>query len=792
MTQNHSPDPAIDPAIDPLIDALAGTDMWHTAPVAGLPVMRMSDGPAGVRGTSFSGPASASFPCGTALAATFDPELVRQVGAALAREAQSKSAQVLLAPTVNLHRTPIGGRNFECMSEDPVHTAAIATAYIQGVQGGGVACCVKHFVGNDTEFARFVVSSEIPERLLREVYLVPFEAAVAVGVRSIMTGYNRLNGTFCSEHEWLLDQVLRGEWGFDGVVISDWYGTHSTVPALLAGLDIEMPGPPLHRGDKLRAALAGADEEQRILIESAIAASVERLRALAQWTNAASAGAAEVTADDPATRAVSRRAAAASMVLLTNRDDALPLRPGASLALIGPYAGTGRVQGGGSAQVRADQPSALLPALIERGFQVSHARGCVIDKSVPILQGQFRFHLTDAHGGEAIAQQTRLQLIRQHSEPDGLSGDVGARITGTFTVDTTGDWEIGLRAVGAATVTIDGNAVIALDGTEPLGSFYGFGSKEVIGRIHLEADIEHHLEVSYPPSGGEAMCGVMVGARPADQPDLIGEAVALATSSDVAVVVVGTNEEWETEGEDRLSLVLPGDQDALVAAVLAANPNTIVVVNAGSPVTMPWVDRVPATLQMWFPGGQLGLALTDVLSGDVEPGGRLPVTFPRQLSDTPAAAYHPGDGVRAEYGEGHWIGHRWYRHQGIDPLFWFGHGLGYTTFELGSTVLDGTPAEGATVTTEARNTGSRSGHEVVQVYLRYQGDHPDMEPVLRFVGSAKVFADPGEQVTATVVLPRRAFESWLDQRWQIPTGSFEVLVGRSAGSAVGIGRLADR
>ncbi|MET0457622.1 MAG: glycoside hydrolase family 3 N-terminal domain-containing protein, partial [Ilumatobacteraceae bacterium] len=355
-------------SLDQKIALLAGADAWHTAAFDDpeVPAIRMSDGPAGVRGTSWSGAASASFPCGTALGAMWDPALVEQVGRALGREAHAKSAHVLLAPTVNLHRTPIGGRNFECPSEDPVLAAAVAVAYVRGVQHERVAACIKHFVGNDTEFERMTISSEIDERTLRELYLVPFEAAVREGgVRAIMTGYNKLNGTYCSEHPWLLADVLRGEWGFDGAVVSDWFGTHSAAASLLAGLDIEMPGPPRERGERLAAAVAAGEVGERDLD-----VAVARLLALGEWAGAATTGTAEVTVDDPETRAVIRRGAAQAMVLLKN-DGVLPVSPTTTrVALIGPYARFGRPQGGGSARVRPDHGRGPLEALEARGLDV--------------------------------------------------------------------------------------------------------------------------------------------------------------------------------------------------------------------------------------------------------------------------------------------------------------------------------------------------------------------------------------------------------------------------------------
>jgi len=768
------------------VELLAGIDLWHTPAVGSVPPIRMSDGPAGVRGTSFTGPASASFPCGTALAATFDPDLIHQVGQALGREARSKSAQVLLAPTVNLHRTPIGGRNFECMSEDPVHTAAIATAYVEGVQSRGVACCIKHLVGNDTEYNRFAVSSEIDERVLREVYLVPFEAAVAAGVRSIMTAYNRLNGTFCSEHEWLLSEVVRRDWGFDGVLISDWFGTHSTVEAVLAGLDIEMPGPPQHRGPKLQAALEAADDPARLT--AAIEASATRIASLAEWTAAADSDGSETTDDDPSTRAIIRRAAAAGTVMLSN-DGVLPLHPRQRVALIGPYARTGRVQGGGSAQVRPHQPVAIEQALAERGLAVESALGCRIEKHLPVIKGAFTLEISDTHGRRVTTELRRAELIRQlgNDEIDGLDaleGPTTAQMSGRLVVDRSGTWWIGVRAVGEVIVRIDGNETVRLDGTDIGGSFFGFGSSEVIASVELDADVEHVLEVDYPAGPETGMRGVIIGAAPADDDDLLPEAVDLAGRCDVSVVVVGTNNEWETEGEDRAGIELPGAQDRLIEAVAAASQRTVVVINAGSPVAMPWLDAVDAVLVIWFPGSQLGAALTDVLLGDVEPGGRLPVTFPRTLADTPAAATYPGDGTTMEYAEGLLIGYRWYLERGIEPLFWFGEGRGYTEFEWANDEVEviGHPNTGVEVIVPVTNIGRRAGHEVVQVYVRYVGDHSEVPSITRFVGSARVHAVPGEGIRATVQVPQQRWMSWLEGRWVLPVGPHEVLVGRHAGA----------
>jgi beta-glucosidase len=767
-----------DLTVEQKVHLLAGADMWHTVgfPAPPVPVIRTSDGPAGVRGTSWDGVRSASFPCGSALGATWDRELIRDVGRALGREARSKHAHVVLAPTVNLHRTPIGGRNFECFSEDPVLTAELAVAYIEGLQEEGVAACVKHFVGNDTEFERMTISSEIDERTLRELYLVPFEAAVRrAGTRTVMAAYNRLNGTYCSEHPWLLTDLLRGEWGFAGLVMSDWYGTHSAGASLRTGLDLEMPGPPRARGAHLHEALAAGEVD-----ESALDRSVARLLALAEWTGASvDQPTDEGTADDPATRGVIRQAAVRASVLLKNEAGLLPLSPAVrTVALVGPNARYGRVQGGGSARVRPVHRPGPLDALTSRGLEVTYEPGGSIARFLPTVHGDFTIELVD--GGRVIARSGTDRLSWREGDPFVERGDtraVDARITGGFVPDATGPWEVGIRAIGPVTLRVDGAVVIDVPAGRRGGAFYGIGGPEERAAVEVEAGRRYELTVDYP-AAGEPARRVVVGARPVPAGGHIERAAAAAAGADVAVVIVGTDDNWETEGEDRTNLSLQGDQDELVAAVAAANPSTVVVVNSGSPVTMPWLAEVSAVLQLWFPGQELGDALADVLTGAEEPGGRLPITFPAQLEDTPAFAHHPGTNGRAVYAEGTFIGHRWYDREGIAPLFPFGHGLGYTTFSIRPAGVSGSTANGATVTAEVTNTGRRQGGEVVQVYVAPPAGDP-ARPLRHLAGFRRVDLEPGQTERVAIELDWRSFAVW-DGQWTVPAGEYTVLIGRSA------------
>ncbi len=774
-------------SLEQKVNLLAGADTWHTVRLDDPPVpaIRMSDGPAGVRGTSWTGAASASFPCGAALGATWDPALVRRVGQALGREAHSKNAQVLLAPTVNLQRTPIGGRNFECMSEDPVLTAELAVAYVSGVQSERVAACIKHFVGNDTEFERMTISSEIDERTLREIYLLPFEAAVKrAAVRAVMAGYNRLNGTYCSEDPWLLTQVLRDEWGFEGLVVSDWFGSHSASESLRAGLDLEMPGPPQQRGPRL------LEEAQRGDVGDVdLGSAVARVLALAQWTGAADAESSEVTVDDDVTRDVIRQAAIQGMVLLKNEDGLLPLTADARrIALIGPYARHGRVQGGGSARVRPEHGRGPLEALQARQLDVTFEPGGSIAKYLPTVRGDFTAEFSDSSGASATTHTSRLAWYWDHPPADGIDRTkFAARVSGSFVPDYTGEWELGVRAVGPVSVSLDGETVVELAEAQRGGAFFGLGSSEVRNTVELEDGQPYELTVDYPIEDG-LVRGLVVGARPVPAGDHLDLAADAARAADVAVVIVGTDDDWETEGEDRTSMALPGDQDDLVRAVVAANPRTIVVLNAGSPVLMPWLDEVPAVLQLWFPGQEIGDALADVLTGAAEPGGRLPLTFPVRIEDTPAFTHYPGTDGRAVYGEGLLTGHRWYDRQGVDPLFPFGFGLGYTTFELGDAILQGGIERGATLDVTVTNTGQRDGAEVVQVYIEPPPGDVD-RPLRHLAAFQRVELAAGAESRVHVELDRRAFASWLDGMWTVQPGDYTVLVGRSSRDLHPVGRL---
>lgn len=784
---------------------LSGVDFWHTAaiPRLGVPAMRVSDGPAGARGTRFDGEASINVPCSTLLAATWDPALVAGIGGVLGRETLAKGARVLLAPTVNMHRTPIGGRNFECMSEDPYLTARTAVGYVQGLQEQGVASCIKHFVGNDTEFERMSIDSRIDERTLREVYLVPFEAAVRdAGVLSVMTSYNRINGSFAADSP-LLHDVLRGEWGFDGLVMSDWFGLHSTAAGMHAGVDLEMPGPTLQRGRKLLAAIERGEVTPAVVRERARAVLqlMQRTGALAE----AGPGP-EGTRHDADDSALVRRAAAEGMVLLRNAAGAggapaLPLSAGTvrRVAVIGPNAAVGQVMGGGSAHVTPTSVSYPLDALQQRlgalGVEVVHEPGCLIHRRLPALdvrrcgtvQVDFFADAADldqADARPAVSRTTGTFHLMWTSDPVGrglADPAFGVRITTMFTPDQDGLWSFGVESVTPVRLLIDGEIVLDNTDVPRGGSYFGMGKAEQVAEVQLVAGREYELMAEMRHHAiGASMSGLNIGCLAPVPSGMFEAAVDLAASADLTIVVVGTNDDWECEGWDRSSLELPGRQDELVARVAEVSPATVVVVNAGSPITMPWLHDVESVVMAWFPGQEMGQALADVLLGDVEPQGRLPVTFPARLEDTPAFEHYPGRNGVANYLEGRLVGYRWYDSVGREPLFPFGFGLGYATVEItGATALDA-----HTVDVQLRNDGARDGVEVVQVYAHRvardsaAGDEP--EQVL--VGFAKAAVAAGAEATVRVALDVHAYRRWSTElgAWQRLTEPFELRVGRSS------------
>ena len=769
---------------------LAGQDMWTlpALPEIGLDSLVMSDGPIGVRGVRWSADdPSIALPSPTALAAGWDPELARRAGVLLAQEARRKGVHVLLAPTVNLHRSPLGGRHFEAYSEDPYLTGRIGAGYVTGVQEGGVGTTVKHFVANDAETDRFTVNNLVSERALRELYLAPFELIVEnARPWGIMTAYNTVNGTTMTEHHHLVNEVLRGEWGFDGYNVSDWMAARSTKAAIEGGLDVAMPGPTTVYGEALAQAVRDGEVE-----ESAVDTAVRNVLRLAARVGIL-AGAEPVVTELPETVdgiELAREVARRSFVLVRN-EGALPLKPG-TVALIGAAARDARVLGGGSATVFPDRivsPLDGLTAALPEGT-LSYAVGA--DPNTELAAADAGFTL------EAVCRDAAGEVIGAASVPSGqiqwMGSDLPEGVThdrlhtvevkGTFTPRESGTHTFGIKGLGAFKLVVDGTTyfddVQRTDEDDPFVTF--FGAPEPRAQVELTAGepVEvslTHVVVLPEEVPMKVVTFSLAHQDPRRDPDeLIAEAVEAARNADTAVVVVATTERVESEGYDRRDLALPGRQDELVHAVAAANPNTVVVVNSGSPVELPWREDVAAVLLGWFPGQEGGAALADVLTGAHEPGGRLPTTW-GTLADAPVTRVAP-EGGELPYDEGVFIGYAAWEKEGRTPAYPFGHGLGYTDWTYESVEVRGT-----TVRVRLRNSGSRAGREVVQVYLAPAG--PDAErPARRLAGFAGAAAGPGESVEVTVEIPRRAFEIWDEKTssWSYVKGSYEIQVGRSIG-----------
>ncbi|UUU34228.1 glycoside hydrolase family 3 C-terminal domain-containing protein [Streptomyces sp. CA-210063] len=774
---------------------LSGQDMWTlpALPEIGLKSLVMSDGPIGVRGVRWTADdPSVALPSPTALAATWDPELARRAGVLLAQEARRKGVHVLLAPTVNLHRSPLGGRHFEAYSEDPYLTGEIGSGYVNGVQSGGVGTTVKHFVANDAETDRFTVNNLVGERALRELYLAPFEAIVAnAHPWGIMTAYNTVNGTTMTEHHYLVNEVLRDEWGFDGFNVSDWMAARSTTGAIEGGLDVAMPGPVTVYGEALATAVRAGEVK-----ETKVDEAVRRVLRLAARVGILE-GADPVVTEPPApvdgdalAREIARRAFVLVRNEVRNGQPALPLRPGAKIALIGSAARDARVLGGGSATVfppRIVSPLDGLTAALPEGT-LTYAVGADPNTELAVADKGFalRAICRDAAGhviGADPAPNGTVQWF-DTALPEGVTPEAlhTVELTGTFTPRETGTHTFGIKGLGAFKLTIDGttyfDAAQTTDEDDPFVSF--FGAPVPRAEADLTAGTPVGVSLTYVVALPDNLPVKVVAfslchQEPQRDPDdLIAEAVEAARAADTAVVVVATTERVESEGFDRKDLHLPGRQDDLVRAVAAANPDTVVVVNSGSPVELPWRDDVAAVLLTWFPGQEGGAALADVLTGTHEPGGRLPTTW-CALPDAPVTQVVPTSGELA-YDEDVFIGYRAWEKNAATPSYPFGHGLGYTDWTYESLEI----TDGTTATVRVRNTGDREGRETVQLYLA--PTTPDENRPPRWLaGFATVEAAPGETTEAVVRLPRRAFEIWDEtaNSWTHKNGSYEVVAGRS-------------
>jgi len=777
------------------VSILSGDAFWTVNPIdrLGIGTLRVTDGPNGARGSDFiGGTTAAAFPVGIAIGATWNPELAYEIGSAIADEVKSKGAHVSLAPTVNIHRSVTNGRNFECYSEDPELTAALGVQYIKGLQDKGISATMKHFAGNESEIERTTMSSEIDERSLREVYLRPFEDAVKkAGTWGIMSSYNKINGTYAAEHHWLLTEVLRDQWGYDGIVMSDWFGSRTTAPTVNAGLDLEMPGPTRDRGDKLIAAV----EDGAVSAETVRTRAINMVRLMQRvgslWDHRALA---EVADNKPEHRALIRRAGAEGAVLLKNDSATLPLSTDiGKVAVIGPNAKEAQIMGGGSAMLNPHYRVSPLDALVDRlgADRVIYERGCTNHRWEPMLRTDTIVEYFDNVdlSGDVVFTET-VNITTMFWLPPFAGGKVdptkfSARLHTKYTATETGPHLLGLHSAGYSRAFINGTLVVDAWTNWTKGrTMFEEGCDEITGSYDMVAGKEYEITVEFAakPSDNLILSGVRYGiSRPLGDAEIAAAAKA-AASAEVALVFVGRNGEWDTEGSDLLDIDLPGRQDDLVRAVVATNPNTVVVLQTGGPVVMPWT--APAILQAWYPGQEAGNAITDVLFGDAEPTGRLPQSFPMSWADNPTHSQdpevYPGLDGKVRYEEGVFIGYRHYEKLGIDPMYAFGHGLGYTTFDMGKITATVT-GYSVDVRVDVTNTGDRDGTTVLQIYVG-EPDAPIARPAKQLQAFEKVTVAAGQTRSVTLSLSMRDFAYFdvANTCWTVTGGTYVISAGFSA------------
>ena len=779
------------------ISMLAGADLWHSVavPRLNIPQFKVTDGPNGARGAwgSMSSPSVAT-PVGVALGATWNTDLVEKVGNVLADELEAKGAHILLAPTVNIHRTPIAGRNFECYSEDPFLSGMIASAYIKGIQDKGKGACIKHFVANDQEFQRQSISSEVDERTLREIYLEPFRIAIRnSNPWAVMSAYNRVNGTYACQNDHTLLDILKGEWGYDGIVMSDWFGTYDeAVPT--SGLDLEMPGAARWMAEEVvKKALANGtltekrldDKIRRLLrvIEKAGLFEKPELKP-------------ERGEDKPQHRRIMREAAREAIVLLKNEKGILPLKKNVkSIAVIGPYANAVQILGGGSSSVTPHYVVTPLEGIKNRAgkkINVVSLPGCHIFKTLPppapetlsTAGGRLGLNLslfagTDFSGVPVHSRvTTRVQYDWwENTVPNVPQDNFSVRLEGFFTPKESGNHTLALRSVGWCRLYLDGKLIVDHWADADMG-------EQKSAAVNLIGGRAYEIKIEYYWKGDPHWRSLMLGHLPPQPKDLIAEAVKLAKMVDIVVLVASLNSEWEAEGFDRVDMKLPGAQNELIERVAKANKNIVVVVNTGSAVEMPWIDKVSTVVQLWYDSQEQGNALADVLFGDVNPSGKLPTTFPVRLEDNPAYINYPGENGKVKYGEGIFVGYRYYDKKNLAPLFPFGHGLSYTSFKYSNLRLNKkfmTPDQTLTVKVDVTNTGKVAGKDVVQVYVR-DVKSTFARPEKELKAFAKVELKPKQTKTVTFMLDREAF--WYfdtdTNAWSTEAGEFEVWVGGSS------------
>ncbi|KAK6379597.1 hypothetical protein LTS17_005669 [Exophiala oligosperma] len=822
---------------------LSGSDFWHTAALErfNVPKIRFSDGPNGIRGTRFFGGVSAAcIPCGTALGATWDRDLLFDAGKLLGSECIAKGAHCWLGPTINIQRSPLGGRGFESYSEDPHLSGTLAASIVRGCESTGVQASPKHFVANDQEHERRAVDTLITPRALREVYLRPFQI-VARDARPgvLMTSYNKINGVHVAHDPRFITGIVREEWKWDPLVVSDWHGTFSTTEAVNAGLDLEMPGPPKMRGrlgDFVQSSRlikqSVLDERARRVLAFVKPATTDVPRVAVTGAEPQTEGQQGVVRNTPLDRALNRDLCRKSIVVLKNDSGLLPLPSTAKtkkVALLGSHMKLPVVSGGGSAVLQPYYTVTPWEALSARyaaaGVEVTHEVGMPAYNMLPILDklvrrpddndeddgnnrpggGVMYFYNSPPSTPDRVCVaverfQTAYCQLMDYKHP-GLNFDLFYITAKTvFTPDESGEWDFGLSVYGTADVYVGGELVIDESGRREErqgagGAFFGKGTPERRGTKTLEGGKGYEVTVEFASSATSTSPqvgvttfgggGFRLGAAPhvESREASIGRACDVAREADYAVLCTGLSEEWECEGADRVGFCLPPGIDDLVARVLAAQPNTVVVTQSGTPFAAPWEPRAGTLVHAWYGGNETGNGVADVLFGDFCPSGKLPLSWPREIRDNPAFLNWGSTGGRVLYGEDVFVGYKFYDELERPPVFSFGHGLSYTTFVIApDTTTTSSAVSRDWVSVTVTNTGKVTGTETVQVYVHAKTSQV-RRPKRELQGFTKVVdLAPGESRTVQVKIDQYAAALWdeAEEKWMYEKGEYEVLVGNSS------------
>ena len=769
------------------VKVLTGEDFWTTweIPEIGLRKIVVSDGPSGVRGELWDERSdSLSLPSASAFASTWNRDLLKFIGQIMASEARRKNVDVVLGPTINLHRSPLGGRHFEAYSEDSVLSGNLASAFITGIQGEGVGGCLKHFVANDAETDRHTVNNVIDEKTLREIYALPFEIAVRDSHPwTVMSAYNRVNGPKMAASP-LLNSVLKEEWQWDGLVVSDWTGVQSTIDTGNEGNDLEMPGPFGFWGEQLVEAVRKGE-----VTEAAIDAKLERLLTLAERVG--KLGSAQPSSEKKFSEDELRKAArdigAESIVLVKNKNSVLPLENVQKIAVIGSHAKFGRGQGGGSATVFPKRVISPLEGLLdacENNLEISYTPGCPPNVGLIHFDKNYVLNPRDltpgclievyAEDGSILFTEDRYGGFFNWATQPWMFTYSFIRASAIFTAQQDGIYEFGIGMVGNFTVTIGeevhkGNIPINSDDLAE----YILNPPSCSFPYKMKKGEQVSLAWEYPrDSLPIPVASFYIGFRePSNSANEELEiAKKIAAESDISIVFVGTTPEIESEGHDRKDLKLPDGQDLLVQQIAKISKKTVVVVNAGSPVEMPWFNDVDSVLLAYFGGQEMGNAIADVIFGRVNPSACVPTTWAKAISEVPVLNTTPSNGILA-YEEGPFIGYRIWQKNGLTPLIPFGFGLSYTTFKMEILSANLNSAKiGVT------NTGKQSGSKVVQLYSRAKNSE---RFTTRLCGFGKIHLHPGESKEIDIQLEPLVFSEF-ERGWKLIKGEWELILAENA------------